>query len=139
MPGNKPRTTIEKFLKDIQRVLDTDGISISDSLTISAVDAGVSIEVTNSPKAYTDGSGTITTGGSSQQIFAANADRSLLIVQNISANPLYVNFGAAAIVDSNSVKLNPDDKLILTGEGAPSESINIVGSTGGDSFVAKEG
>jgi len=88
--------------------------------------------------AVTDGSGSITTGGTSQQIFSANTSRRWLLVQNISNAVLYVNFGAAAVVDSNSIKLNANASYESPAGFVTTATVTVIGATTGQKFVAKQ-
>jgi hypothetical protein len=88
--------------------------------------------------APTDASGSIAAGGTSQQIFAGNTTRSWLIIQNISSAVLYINFGAAAVVDSNSIKLNANAFYESPAQFCPSGIVTIIGATTGQKFVAKQ-
>lgn len=89
----------------------------------------------------TDRSGTITAGGTSQQVAAANADRRYLLLQNPSnaAGSLWVNFGVAAVQSQPSVELAPGSTLIFEGSFAPNAAIHVIGLTTGMAFTAKEG
>lgn len=91
--------------------------------------------------AFIDGSGSITTGGTSQQVFAANQGRQYLLIQNISAETMWVNFGTAAVQDKPSIKIAADAALEYSLEGTgviPTATINIISATTGSKFVAKE-
>jgi hypothetical protein len=88
--------------------------------------------------APTDGSSSIVSGGTSQQVFAANTGRTWLLVQNVSAAVLYINFGAAATADSNSIKLNPNATYENPSQFCPNGIITIIGGTTGQKFIAKE-
>lgn len=84
----------------------------------------------------------ITTGGASQQVFAANSSRKYLLIQNISIEDLWVNFGAAATQDTPSLKLLPNGVGILEfpqGGAIETGAIHIIGATTGSKFVAKSG
>ena len=90
---------------------------------------------------YTDRSGTITTGGTSQQLAAANATRNYLLVQNqATTGNIWVNFTAAATTAQPSIKIPagasyswPDGNVIST------EVVNVTGDNTGMAFCAKEG
>lgn len=86
-----------------------------------------------------DGSGTITTGGTSQTVFAANGSRRYLEIQNISDTTMYINFGAVAVVDSNSFKILAGGEYINVSNWVPQTSVTIICATTGKKFVAKEG
>lgn len=88
--------------------------------------------------ALTDGSGTITTGGTSQQIFAANAARKYLLVVNVSALDLWINFGVAAVQTQPSIKITPNGSFVMEGFFVSTETVNIIGATTGTVFTAKQ-
>ncbi len=89
-----------------------------------------------------DISGTITLGGTSQQILAGVntglAPRKLLIIQNREATDhLYVNFGAAASASAaTSIDLAPG-AVMWFDVYVPGDSVNILGPTTGDKFTCK--
>jgi len=87
-----------------------------------------------------DGSGTVTTAGTSQQVFAANNARLLLICQNpIGApGPLYVNLGAAASATGSSIELAAGGTMTLVGVGTPTSSVTVTSGTAGHRFVCKQ-
>lgn len=85
-----------------------------------------------------DGSGTITTGGTSQTVFAANSGRRYFEFQNISDTDMYINFGAAAVADSNSFKLVPGAVYVNASNYCPKGSINVICATTGKKFVTKQ-
>ena len=87
---------------------------------------------------FTDGSGTITTGGASQQIFAANTARSYLLVQNLSAEALFVGFGVAAAAGQPSVKLVASGAVVFEFGFVPTSTVTIIGATTGSAFTAKQ-
>lgn len=89
--------------------------------------------------AITNRSGTITLGGTSQTLAAANAARSYFFVQNISTDVLWIDFGVAAVQDQPSVKLCPEATFVMEGGFVSTDAINIIGPTTGAKFVAKEG
>jgi hypothetical protein len=89
----------------------------------------------------TDRSGTITSGGTSQQLAAANATRQYLLIQNNSAADLWVNFGVAAVANQPSIRLASGAQIEYSPGGTgviPSQAVNIIGATTGQAFTAKE-
>lgn len=92
----------------------------------------------------TDRSGTITAGGTAQQIMAAATeydDRQYLLIQNVSSGDLWVNFGVVAVVAQPSIRLIPGSSLELSYAGngyCPSQFVSLIGATTGQAFVAKE-
>lgn len=88
----------------------------------------------------TDRSGTITTGGSSQQVMAANPNRQFLLIQNVSTDNLWVRFGASAAVQTQpSIKLLPNSDLTFNGSWVPTQAVQIIGPTTSQAFTAEEG
>lgn len=90
--------------------------------------------------AYTDNSSTVTAGGTSQQITAANANRHVLLFYNLSAQGgdiLYLNFGAAAS-STNSIPIYPGGGWQSDPQTCPSGTINVLGATTGDKYMEKE-
>lgn len=87
----------------------------------------------------TDHSGEITTGGASQEVMPANSNRDYLLIQNVSAENLWVNLGADANADQPSIKLVPDGHMEYEGSWVPSDDVHIFGASTGSSFTAKEG
>ena len=102
----------------------------------------VSGSVSISPLAvsYTDNSGTIASGGVSQQISGANANRHVLLFFNLNAlggNVMYLNFGTAA-TSSNSIPVYPGGGWQSDPQNCPSGSINVLGLSTGDKYMEKE-
>jgi|SRR5579863_3492955 len=106
------------------------------------------VNVVNSPTnftvpsavALTDGSGTITTGNTSQQIFAANASRRYLFIQNTSSGNLWINFGASATegAGAGSIIIFPNASFVMESGTITNQTVNINGGSAGQSFVAKQ-
>ncbi len=101
-------------------------------------DGSISFSTSIVRSAPTDASSSIATGGTSQQVFAANAARSWLFIQNISSAVMYINFGATAVVDSNSMKLNANSFYENPPHYCPAGTVTIIGATTGQKFVAKQ-
>lgn len=89
--------------------------------------------------ALTNRSSSITTGGTSQELAAANTTRRYLLIQNISSENLWVNFGTTAVADQPSIRLSSGGDLVFEGTFVPTQAVNIVGATTGSKYVAKEG
>jgi hypothetical protein len=83
--------------------------------------------------------GTITTGGTAQQLAASNSSRKYLIVQNQSSGDLYIRFTGTAVADTTSLKLVPG-AVYESGAGFVStQALSIIGATTGQAFYAAEG
>ena len=104
-----------------------------------AVDSAGRLKAVQVPTqgSLTNRSGTITSGGTSQELAAANTSRKYLFVQNVSTGDLWVNFGTAAVTTQPSIKLMPDASLTMTGF-VSTQAVNIIGATTGQAFTAKE-
>jgi hypothetical protein len=91
--------------------------------------------------AVTNRSGTITAGGSAQQLAAANTGRRYLLVQNPSNAPgsLWIDFGVNAVQASPSIEIAVGVTYELEGSFVPTSSVSIIGPTTGQAFTAKEG
>ena len=100
--------------------------------------AGGSNASATTSAAPTDVSGTITAGGTSQTLAAAKSGRVYLEIQNISDTVMYINFGAAAVVDSNSFRINAGGSYVAPASFCPSTSVTVICATAGKKFVAKE-
>jgi hypothetical protein len=88
--------------------------------------------------AVTNRSGTITTGGTSQQIMAANATRRYLLIQNISDTVMWCNFAIAAVQDQPSFRIGVGESFTMQNLAVSSEAIHCIGATAAKAFVAKE-
>lgn len=88
--------------------------------------------------ALTDRSGTVTAGGTSQQIAAALATRKCFIYQNTSDETQYLNFGAAASA-ANSIEIASKGYWENPPNFCPTGTVNMLGATTAKSFTAKEG
>lgn len=86
--------------------------------------------------AGTDRSGSIATGGTAQQLAAANAARKGLRIQNISAEVMWVNQtgGTAAAAGAGSFKIAVDGTFEIT----TNQAVSIVAATLGSKFSATE-
>ena len=86
---------------------------------------------------FTDRSGTITAGGTSQQVAAANTSRRYLVFQNHSDTDMWLNFGTAAVATQPSVKIIANggyyEPLV-----APLGTVNVLCATTGKAYTCKE-
>jgi hypothetical protein len=87
----------------------------------------------------TDRSGTITSGGTAQQLMAANAARMGFAVQNLSAGDLWIRTdGSAAVASQPSLKLSAGDYYETPAGGQPVGVVSIFGATTAQAFTARE-
>lgn len=86
-----------------------------------------------------DRSGTITLGGTSQQLTPANPDRCYFYFQNLATEDLYINFTTAAGVNTaGSFRVCPGASFFKEGSYVSSEAANVIGATTGSVFTCKE-
>lgn len=87
------------------------------------------------PRAKTN-SALTAASASTQQLFAANASRSKLLIQNQDAAiNIFVNLGAAATAGANSLRIAPGATLELTGT---NDVVNIIAASGTPAICAWE-
>lgn len=86
-----------------------------------------------------DGSGTLTTGGTSQQVFPANAGRYYVMCQNpiTATETLFVNFGSAASTSGGSYELAAGGSITFDSNFIPAGTVNVNAATTGHRFVCK--
>jgi hypothetical protein len=117
------------------------------ALTCCAPNAFAGNQVQGTNVLITDGSGSVTTGAASQQVFGADSSRVYLYVQNpsttlsgVAAESCFVNIGAAASsTAANSWELVNGASLTFDGNAIPNQAVNITCPTTGHKFVAKSG
>jgi len=105
------------------------GAAASASLPVVATVAGVT---------YTDRSGTITAGGTAQQLAAANASRKGYFIQNNSSGDIWINSVTTAVLSQPSLKIVTGAIYECPANGAPVTAISIIGATTGQAFSARE-
>jgi hypothetical protein len=90
----------------------------------------------------TDRSGTVTTGGTSQQLAPANSNRKYLFIENptTATEALYINFTSAASTAGNSsISISPGGSLTMTAATYVSqEAVTVTAATSAHGFTAKE-
>jgi hypothetical protein len=87
----------------------------------------------------TDKSGTITLGGTAQQLMAANTARKGWLVQNNSAGTLWINeIGGTAVQAQPSLSITAGSLYTSPTPGASNAAISIVGATTSQAFTARE-
>lgn len=87
-----------------------------------------------------DGSGTVTAGGTSQQVFAINTNRSYLMCQNptTATETLFFNLSAAASTTAGSLELAPGGSVTFGPGVAPNAAVFVTAVTTGHRFVCKQ-
>ena len=86
-----------------------------------------------------DRSGTITLGGTAQQLMAANPNRKGYFIQNNSAGVLWFNeLGATAVQAAPSISIAAGALYQSPSPGASALAISIIGATTAQAFSARE-
>lgn len=115
-----------------QSTANTSLASIDSKLT-----SPIQVVTTTAKGTLTDRSGTAQ--ATSASIIAANANRRYLFIQNLSGSKMYINFGAAATVDTNSILLQPNGgSFTMEGEFLSTDQIFIIAAANNKPFMAKE-
>jgi hypothetical protein len=101
------------------------------SWTLQQVDVNHGLPVTPTQGTLTDRSGTITTGGTAQQLAAANTSRKYLLIQNTGNTDLWFNFTTTAVQGQPSFKLSPGASFVMEHSYVSTEAVSILGATTG--------
>jgi hypothetical protein len=83
-----------------------------------------------------DGSGTISSAGTSEQVFASNPDRNTLFFQNLSDTDMYLDFGSAAVQGQPSI-LVPANGGNYSGPSFTDE-VQVICPSAGKEYTAKQ-
>lgn len=86
----------------------------------------------------TDRSGTITTGGTAQEVAAALATRKYFFFQNHSDTVMWINFGTTAVADQPSIQVPVGSTFTMQDSFVSTQSISVICATTGKKFTAKE-
>jgi hypothetical protein len=96
------------------------------------------LSVTAAAGTLTDRSGTVTTGGTAQQLMAANASRKGFSVQNVSAGDLWIRETGTAAAAQPSLKLTSGTYFETPAGYGSTGAVSIFGATTGQAFTARE-
>lgn len=98
--------------------------------------------------AYSDKSGSVTTGGTSQTLSSINTSRHAIIIVNpalatdegiSNSEPLYINFTSSASAAGSSIPIAPGGSYVMGGTTPVTiELISVTAATTGHKWVAKE-
>ncbi len=86
-----------------------------------------------------DASGTITSGGTSQVLLAANTSvpRTWFYFQNLSTHVMWLGFGATAVQSQPSIQVAANGGIFRMDNTVSDDAINVVSSTTADAFTCK--
>lgn len=82
---------------------------------------------------------TITTGGTDQQVFAANANRKFLLIQNVSDTDMNLGIGYNPTASTGIFLAKSGSGIVFESGFIPTQEIRILCATTGKAFVALEG
>lgn len=107
-----------------------------DGSTIGGGSGGTTIKPASG--APTDRSGTVTLGGTAQQIMAANATRTYFFFENPSDTAMWINFGATAVATQPSILIAPGASYENPSHFCPNGTVSMICATTSKVFTAKE-
>ena len=113
-------------------------INEGNPLPSTATVGSVTVTGITTKGSFTDRSGTIAVGGTSQQLAAANSSRNHLLIQNNGTIDLWINFGTAAVADQPSIKIPVGAVYTSDVTFVSTQAVNVIGASGGK-WTAKEG
>ena len=117
--------------------LSSSGDSVTIGGTLPAFANSPTVLIGQGSTNDTDISGSITTGGTAQQIQAATTTRIGFTIQNTSTSDLWFSERTSAVTASPSFRL-PAGQTYQTPENwSPTGAISIIGSTTGQTFTAR--
>jgi len=111
------------------RVDMANGVSVSGTITADSNRGNVSEASTK----------TITTGGTHQQVFASNANRKFLLVQNVSDTDMNLGIGYNPTATTGIFLGKNGSGIVFESSFIPTQEIRILCASTGKAFVALEG
>lgn len=104
--------------------------------------AGQVVTTQLSNSSYTDRSGTITSGGTAQQLCASNSTRKKLYVINTddtgTSESLWINFTTTAVRAHPSIELKVGAQWAEDASACSNEAVSVIATTTGHAWTAKE-
>lgn len=131
-----PKNALADFGSTLKRLLTFEEIAQG---VLNADQDAIRVEqiVSSGVESYTDGSGTIASPATSQQVFAQNASRKYLFILNLSDTDMWINFGTDAVADQPSIKLVANGGFFAP-RVVSDQALNIICASAGKKFVAKQ-
>ena len=110
------------------------------AVVVASDQSAVPVTTTGESGALTDRSGTITSGGTAQEVMAANAARRYLFIENLdSAEEMWINLGVTAVALQPSIRIQPLGSFVMEGSLISDQLVSVIAATTGHEFAAKEG
>lgn len=111
-------------------ITGTPAVSVSGTVTTTPTRSAPAVGPSNM-------SGTITTGGTAQQIAAANADRRGGWIQNNSTSDLWLNDLGTATIGGSSLKIPAGGYYEFPATGVPTGALSIIGPNTGQAWSGR--
>lgn len=122
-----------------QPALGTAGTASADVISVQGIASMTPLKTISNNGGLTDRSGTVTAGGTAQQLMAANASRNGWSLYNSSTSNLWINdVGGTALVQGSSFMVSPNSLYESPKNGSSVGAISIYGATTGQTFAARE-
>lgn len=137
LPANTARTTGTIVLAT--QSIDAAGAVLSTSALATSAKQDTQITLATPANTITDASGSITAGGTAQQVMAANAARRWFFFQNNSDTDCWLNFGVVAVAYQPSIKVSAGASYENPPHFCPRGIVSVFGATTAKTFTAKEG
>jgi hypothetical protein len=96
------------------------------------------VSVVPSGGALTDRSGSIATGGVSQQVAAAQSTRAYLIFVNCSDTTMWINFGVDAVADQPSIPVVAMGSYVFEASFVSTQALHVICGSNAKSYTCKE-
>lgn len=117
---------------------DASGMSNSDLFNVVYDDGNTSTITVGATGSLTNSSGTITSGGTSQQVVASNTSRKYFCFQNTSDTAMYLGVGYTPTTSNGLLMSASGGGFVLESNFIPTQAINVLCATTGKTFVAWE-
>lgn len=96
------------------------------------------LKAVGSPSTAQDGSGTVTTGGTAQNLFGGTVPANGFFVQNNSSGDLWISDIGTAAAAQPSIKIPPNGSMFSTPAAyRPAAAISLFGATTAQAFTAR--
>ncbi len=100
---------------------------------------GTLVTIQPAQEGLNDRSGTITAGGTAQDLMVENKRRKYILIQNQSTGSLWFDFGLNAVESQPSIEMLPDAIFVMEAGFVSTQRMSIIGATTGQAFACKEG
>ena len=131
-------TSYSQAANSTATLADASGMSNSDLFNVVYDDGSLNITTIGLTGSITNSSGTITTGGTSQQAVAANASRRYFAFQNTSDTAMYLGIGYTPTTSNGLLMSASGGGIVFESNFIPTQAINVLCATTGKTFVAWE-